>query len=51
MSIIYEARCTKCDELFNPADEEDLIHVEQEDGTPCEGQGILMGSWHFGNNQ
>lgn len=43
--IGHEARCTKCGETFNPTDENDLIHLEQEDGTPCGGQGVLTGSW------
>lgn len=42
----YEARCNKCGETFVPADENDLVHCEREDGTPCEGNGTLLGAWY-----
>lgn len=40
---MIEARCGKCGEVFNPNDMEDTIHIEQLDGTPCEGQGEITG--------
>lgn len=43
--IGYEARCTKCGEHFNPADETDLLHTTRVDGTECGGQGELLGGW------
>lgn len=45
MVVGYEALCLKCGESFVPADENDLIHIQKADETPCEGQGILIGSW------
>lgn len=32
-----EALCGTCGETFNPADEDDTIHIERADGTPCGG--------------
>lgn len=45
MSVVsLEARCAKCGEIFNPADENDLIHLMREDQkTECGGQGIMTG--------
>lgn len=47
MSII-EAKCGKCKETFNPADEDDTIHVAREDGSECGGQGVILGEWRSG---
>jgi hypothetical protein len=41
-----EAKCTRCGETFNPADEDDTEHVETVQGTPCGGLGVITGSWH-----
>ena len=43
--IAMEASCTKCGETFNPADEDDLEHIERVDGTPCGGAGEMVGEW------
>jgi hypothetical protein len=43
--MIYEAECKKCDEIFNPDSEEDLEHIAREDGTPCGGTGVMLGTW------
>lgn len=44
--IGHEARCAKCGETFNPADEIDALeHIQREDGTACGGLGIMSGSW------
>jgi hypothetical protein len=43
--IALEAKCTKCGEHFNPADEDDTEHIERVDGTPCGGQGMILGEW------
>lgn len=41
-----EAICRKCGEAFNPADEDDLIHlVRASDETECGGQGDMVGGW------
>jgi hypothetical protein len=37
---MIEATCRKCGETFIPFDEDDLIHVETEDGEPCDGEGF-----------
>lgn len=42
---ILEAECTDCGEIFVPNDEDDTIHGEHDDGTPCGGQGIITGEW------
>ena len=42
---MLEAECTKCGDIFIPADEDDTIHIERSDGTPCGGQGIIVGEW------
>lgn len=39
--MILEAACTKCGVIFNPADEDDLIHTDDD----CGGQGELLGMW------
>lgn len=36
-AIIYEARCARCGEIFNPADDSDLTHLVREDGQECGG--------------
>ena len=48
---MLEARCTKCGDTFNPADEDDLIHGvrtsnDEHQGDPCGGVGELLGEWH-----
>jgi hypothetical protein len=43
--MIYEAVCRTCGETFNPHDEDDLVHLQRNDGEPCGGQGDLMGYW------
>lgn len=40
-----EARCGACGDTFNPADEDDLVHVARVDGEPCGGVGELLGGW------
>ena len=42
---ILEAECQKCLQTFNPADENDLIHIETAGGNPCGGLGIITGEW------
>lgn len=42
---ILQAECTVCNETFVPNDEDDTIHAEREDGTPCGGLGIITGEW------
>lgn len=42
---MLEALCGRCGETFNPADVEDFRHVAREDGTPCDGPGVIMGAW------
>lgn len=42
---ILEARCTRCGQTFNPADVDDLEHVETSEEVPCGGRGELVGSW------
>ena len=42
---MYEARCKKCDEIFNPVDEDDLIHLTRADGEDCGGEGEMLGHW------
>lgn len=43
--IALEAVCVRCGNTFNPADEDDLVHVEQVTGEPCGGAGELLGGW------
>lgn len=43
--IALEARCARCGEHFNPADEDDLVHIERSTGEPCGGAGELLGGW------
>jgi hypothetical protein len=43
MSIL-EAVCGKCGETFNPADEDDTIHLGT-NSHPCGGQGEITGEW------
>jgi hypothetical protein len=43
--MILEARCQRCHEIFNPADEEDLTHLVRYDGEECGGPGVIFGSW------
>lgn len=38
---MIEARCTTCGETFVPDGEDDLEHIEREDGTPCGGPGEI----------
>lgn len=38
---MIEARCTRCEETFIPADDTDLEHVERVDGTACGGAGVI----------
>lgn len=42
-----EARCTRCHGTFVPAgtSPEDVIHGEEESGTPCGGIGVIEGEW------
>jgi hypothetical protein len=40
-----EARCSKCDETFIPADLDDTVHVARSDGDECGGQGQIIGTW------
>jgi hypothetical protein len=40
-----EAVCGRCEETFNPADENDLEHIERADGQPCGGRGEVVGTW------
>ncbi len=49
---MLEAKCRKCGETFNPADEDDLEHLmSYGDGSeheqPCGGQGDILGEWVF----
>src|SRR6478609_5738421 len=46
---LVEALCTECKETFIPHSEEpeDLIHGEQENGFPCGGQGVVVGTWTY----
>lgn len=41
--ISIAAECLQCHEGFNPADHNDTIHIERADGTPCGGQGVIVG--------
>lgn len=43
--MIFEAKCQKCGETFNPADDRDLEHGIRDDGEECGGQGTLLG-WY-----
>jgi len=43
--MIYEAKCRKCDETFNPADEGDRVHLVRQDGEECGGVGDMVGRW------
>lgn len=46
-AMFLEAKCTRCGETFNPADEHDLEHlVRAGDGEPCGGRGELLGGYH-----
>jgi len=47
---ILEAHCLKCGEVFNPADEDDTIHIAREDGTECGGVGVIDGEWRINRN-
>lgn len=38
---MHEAVCDGCGESFNPADPQDLEHVQTADGQPCGGAGRL----------
>lgn len=40
-----EAQCGTCGEHFVPADENDLVHLERADGSPCGGSGTILGEW------
>lgn len=46
---LTEAVCTECKETFIPHSEDagDLIHGEQENGFPCGGQGVVVGTWVY----
>lgn len=35
---MFEAKCGKCGEVFNPADESDTVHIVRADGAECGGQ-------------
>jgi hypothetical protein len=41
----FEGLCSKCGEIFIPADFDDLEHLEREDGTECGGPGILSNAY------
>lgn len=45
MNGMLEAKCGLCGETFNPVDENDLMHMEKEDGTACEGTGELVAEY------
>jgi hypothetical protein len=36
-SVCWHAVCGKCSEVFNPADEQDVIHLVRADGQECGG--------------
>jgi hypothetical protein len=40
-----DGQCLRCQEHYVPADEQDLIHLEREDGTPCGGTGMIVGEF------
>lgn len=42
-----EATCLECQEIFIPEDEEDLVHLQREDGTPCGGMGEITREYFF----
>jgi hypothetical protein len=42
---MLEARCAKCGETFNPADETDLEHGLTEAEEECGGAGEIIGEW------
>lgn len=44
--IGWEARCTKCDETFNPDGPNDTIHLMTVMGKVCGGKGVVTGSWY-----
>lgn len=46
MAHILEAICGKCEETFNPADTQDIIHMLKEDGNFCGGTGDIQGEYH-----
>lgn len=39
--MIYETKCQKCRETFNPDSPEDTIHIVRLDGEECGGQGEI----------
>lgn len=42
---MLEAKCTKCEETFNPDDVNDVIHLMREDGKFCGGLGHIQGEY------
>ena len=42
---MLEAKCKRCAESFVPADENDTIHGEKNNGNPCGGEGVILGEW------
>lgn len=46
-----EAVCSQCGEAFNPTDDDDLVHIERQDGTPCGGHGQMKGQWQSSRRQ
>lgn len=45
---IREARCGECGEIFNPVDDDDLIHGARGNGDPCGGRGVMLGAYYLG---
>jgi hypothetical protein len=42
---IIEAICGKCGEVFNPLDDDDIIHIVTEMGDECGGRGEITREW------
>lgn len=44
---MIEAKCTRCNETFIPhsTKDEDQVHGQREDESPCGGLGVIMGEW------
>lgn len=47
VAISWEARCSRCGEVFVPNDEDDLVHVVRDDGVECGGDADpeSVGQW------
>lgn len=39
---MLEALCARCGEIFNPADNDDIMHVETSAGDKCGGIGEII---------